>query len=73
MSNETQNNKPLFRVSFSRITGQDENGQDVLGKPREIGAAWQRTNGKKGAIIQLDIVPTDLANHNGVMFLVPVE
>lgn len=74
MSNETQNNKPLFRVSFSRITGQDKNGQDVLGKPREVGCVWPRkSNDKKGGIIQLDIIPTDLVKHNGVMFLVPVE
>lgn len=73
MSQETQNNKPLYRVSFSRITGKDENGNDQLGKPREIGAAWKRKGDKQGAIIQLDIVPTDLANHNGVMFLVPVS
>lgn len=73
MSNENQNQKPLFRVSFSRIIGKDNDGNDVLGKPREIGAAWKRANGKKGVIVQLDIVPTDLASHNGVMFLVPVE
>jgi uncharacterized protein (DUF736 family) len=73
MSNQDQNQKPMFRVSFSRITGKNDQGNDTLGKPREIGAAWKRTNGKKGAIVQLDIVPTDLANHNGVMFLVPVD
>ena len=70
---EQNNTKPMYRVSFSRITGKDNQGQDVLGKPREIGAAWKRKGDKKGAIIQLDIVPTDLTNHNGVMFLVPVE
>lgn len=31
------------------------------------------SNGKKGAFIQLDIIPTDLLNYNGVVFLVPVE
>lgn len=71
MTTETQNNKPLYRVSFSRITGQDADGNDQLGKPREIGAAWSRKGDKQGAIIQLDIIPTDLVNHNGVMFLVP--
>lgn len=71
MSNENQ--KPMFRISFSRITGKDDQGNDTLGKPCEIGVAWKRTNGKKGAIVQLDIVPTDLANHIGVMFLVPVD
>lgn len=71
MTTETQNNKPLYRVSFSRITGKDDQGNDILGKPREIGAAWSRKGEKQGAIIQLDIIPTDLVNHNGVMFLVP--
>ena len=72
MTTETQNQKPLYRVSFSRITGKDDQGQDILGRPKEIGAAWKRKGDKQGAIIQLDIVPTDLMNHNGVMFLVPV-
>jgi hypothetical protein len=72
MTTETQNQKPLYRVSFSRITGKDDQGQDILGRPKEIGAAWKRKGDKQGAIIQFDIVPTDLMNHNGVMFLVPV-
>lgn len=72
MTNENTNQKPLYRVSFSRITGKDDQGNDVLGRPKEIGAAWSRKGDKQGAIIQLDIVPTDLMNHNGVMFLVPV-
>ncbi|OJJ12944.1 hypothetical protein BKI51_02440 [Alphaproteobacteria bacterium AO1-B] len=59
-------------MSFSRITGKDDQGNDVLGRPKEIGAAWSRKGYKQGAIIQLDIVPTELMNHNGVMFLVPV-
>jgi len=28
MTTETQNNKPLYRVSFSRITGKDADGND---------------------------------------------
>ncbi|MGX1499836.1 hypothetical protein ACSSV1_004896 [Labrenzia sp. MBR-25] len=71
MSN-TKNERPLYRVTFSRITGKDENGQDVLAKPKEIGAAWARKGDKQGAIIALDIIPTDLVNRNGVLFLVPV-
>lgn len=72
MTTETTNKKPLYRVSFSRITGKDDQGNETLGKPREIGAAWERKGDKQGAIIQLDIIPTDLVSHNGVMFLVPV-
>lgn len=71
--NTNTNQKPLYRVSFSRITGKDDQGNDVLGRPKEIGAAWSRKGDKQGAIIQLDIVPTDLMNHNGVMFLVPAN
>ena len=65
--------RPLYRVTFSRITGTDDNGQQILARPVEIGAAWSRKNDKQGAIIALDIIPTDLVNRNGVMFLVPVD
>ncbi len=73
MTTNTKNERPLFRVSFSRITGQDENGKDQLARPKEIGAAWARKGDKQGAIISLDIIPTDLVNRNGVLFLVPVN
>ena len=69
-----QNNKtdlPMFRVTFSRITGQDENGQDILGRPKEIGAVWPRKNGKAGGILALDIIPIELTQRQGVIFLVP--
>ena len=69
----TKNEKPLYRVTFSRITGKDDKGNDVLARPKEIGAAWARKGDKKGAIISLDIIPTDLVNRNGVLFLLPVE
>lgn len=72
MTANSKNDLPLYRVSFSRITGQDEQGKDVLGRPKEIGAAWSRKGDKQGAIINLDIIPTDLVNRNGVLFLVPV-
>ena len=69
----TANEKPLYRVTFSRITGKDDKGQDILARPKEIGAAWARKGEKKGAIIALDIIPTDLVSRNGVLFLVPVD
>ncbi|MEA2902764.1 MAG: hypothetical protein QOI12_151 [Alphaproteobacteria bacterium] len=69
----TKNDRPLYRVTFSRITGKGDNGQDILARPREIGAAWARKGDKKGAIINLDLIPTDLLNRNGVIFLVPVD
>lgn len=68
-----QKQKPLYRVGCSRITGQDENGKDTLGHCREIGAVWPRRNGTGGAIMKLDIVPAEIANHQAVIFLMPVD
>ena len=34
--------RPMFRVTFSRITGKDLEGNDVLSRPKEIGAVWAR-------------------------------
>lgn len=64
--------RPLYRVTFSRIAGTDQNGQDILGKPREIGAVWPRKNGKTGGLLTLDIIPVELSTRQGVIFLVPV-
>ena len=72
MKTKTTGDRPLYRVTFSRITGQDDQGRDVLARPKEIGAVWPRKNGKSGGIIQLDIIPTELAARQGVVFLVPV-
>lgn len=73
MSKNQKTNLPLYRVSFSRITGQDENGQDVLARPKEIGAVWPRRGDKSGGILQLDIIPVELTQRQGVLFLSPVE
>ncbi len=64
---------PLYRVSFSRITGQDRNGQDELARPKEIGAIWPRKNGKAGGVLQLDIIPIELTHRQGVIFITPVD
>lgn len=69
----TKTEKPLYRLTFSRITGKDEKGRDILARPKEIGAAWPRKGDKKGAILSLDLIPTDLISRNGVLFLVPVD
>lgn len=72
MSNQNHATEfPMFRVTFSRITGKDENGQDVLGRPKEIGAVWPRKNGKTGGLLALDIIPIELTQRQGVIFLVP--
>mgnify|MGYP003882395495 CR=1 FL=1 len=46
---------------------------DQLARPKEIGAVWQRKGGKSGGIIQLDIIPIELTQRQGVIFLVPVD
>ena len=71
MSNNQNNNWPMYRVSFARVTGQDENGQDILSRPKEIGAVWARKGDKSGGILSLDIIPVELAQRQGVIFLVP--
>lgn len=68
-----QTERPLYRVSFARITGQDEDGKDMLGRPKEIGAVWPRRNGKSGGILTLDLIPIELTQRQGVLFLVPTD
>ena len=60
--------KPTHRIAFARIIGTDENGNDQLGSPREIGAIWPRSNGK-GGILRLDHIPIELTKHQGVIFV----
>jgi len=68
----TKSERPMFRVTFSRITGRDDEGRDILARPKEIGAVWARKGGKAGGIVALDIIPVELAQRQGVLFLVPV-
>lgn len=63
--------RPLYRVTFARITGKDEEGRDILSRPKEIGAVWSRKNGKAGAILNLELIPVELTQRRGVIFLVP--
>lgn len=67
-------NKPTHRVSFSRITGQDQDqdGNDILGSARQIGAIWARDN-NKGSILRLDHIPVEMTKHQGVIFVSLVE
>lgn len=73
MTDRNQPPKPLYRVTFSRIIGQDRQGRDEVARPKEIGAVWPRKNGKTGGILQLDIIPIELAQRQGVIFIVPVD
>lgn len=62
-----QKKRPSHRVSFAPFTGTDDSGDDKLGNKREIGAVWPRKNG--GGIIRLDIIPIELTQRQGVLFL----
>jgi len=73
MNTKTQKERPLYRVTFSRITGQDGEGNDQLSRPREIGAVWARKNGKAGGLMVLDLIPVELTQRKGVIFLVPAD
>lgn len=70
--NTTKPDRPMFRVTFSRITGKDSNGTDILARPKEIGAVWARKGDKAGGVIALDLIPIELTQRQGVLFLVPV-
>jgi len=68
----TKSDLPMFRVTFSRIIGKDQDGRDILARPKEIGAVWARKQGKAGGIVSLDLIPVELAQRQGVLFLVPI-
>ncbi|MGO7924502.1 hypothetical protein ACC755_35960 [Rhizobium ruizarguesonis] len=68
----TKSELPMFRVTFARITGKDDDGKDILGRSKEIGAVWARKNGKGGGIVSLDLIPIELTQRQGVLFLVPI-
>ena len=67
-----QKARPAYRVSFARKVGTDDKGNDILGSAREIGAIWDRQNGK-GGILRFDHIPVELTQHQGVLFVTPVE
>lgn len=73
MTTKSNADRPMFRVTFSRITGKDRDGNDVLTRPKEIGAVWARKGGKIGGIVNLDLIPVELTQRQGVLFLVPVD
>ncbi len=66
----SKSNKPLYRVSFCSPTT-DRDGNAKLSQATEIGAVFERRNGKQGAILRLKVVPANLAE--GVIFLTPVK
>ena len=72
MSTTQPKSRPTHRVSFARIVGQDEKGNDRLGTAREIGSVWPRKEGKS-SIIRLDFIPIELTQHQGVLFLSLVD
>ena len=70
MNTTSTKTRPLYRVLFAPITGQDDQGKDQCGNAREIGAVWPR-KGKPGGILRLDIVPANL--DRGVILLAPLD
>lgn len=73
MKTNSKPERPLYRVTFSRITGKDDQGREILSKPKEIGAVWRRKNDKAGGIVTLDLIPIELTQRQGVLFLVPIS
>ena len=46
----SKNERPIYRLTFSRITGKDDKGNDILARPKEIGAAWARAMTESGVL-----------------------
>ena len=46
MTKTTKTKKPSHRVSFARFTGADEQGNNIVGSAREIGAIWPARKGR---------------------------
>lgn len=72
MKDKPTNDKPLFRVTFSRIET-DKGGNDIVTRPKEIGAIWPRKNGKAGGILSFAHIPVELAQRKSVIFVLPVD
>lgn len=72
MSTAQPKSRPTHRISFARIMGKDDNGNDRLGSAREIGSVWPRKDGKS-SIIRLDFIPIELTHQQGVLFLSAVD
>jgi hypothetical protein len=70
MTTQSNKNYPAYRLCFSTKSGVDQNGNDILSFPVEIGAAFTRKETSKGHILKLHMVPQELSQ--GVLFLVPV-
>jgi hypothetical protein len=72
MTTNTKPERPLFRVTFSRVET-DKDGNDIVTRPKEIGAIWPRKNGKAGGILSFAHIPVELAQRRGVIFVLPVD
>lgn len=75
MSNEEKAKvRPSHQVSFARITGRDEDGRDVLGPARQIGAIWPRAGKDGEGILRLDHMPEEMrAEGGGVVFIRKID
>lgn len=72
MTTQSNTSAPAYRLGFAPFTGLDHNGQQTLGYPVEIGAAFHRKEREKGLVAKFAIVPEGLKN-GGVLFLMPVH
>jgi hypothetical protein len=74
MSEERKKNGPSHQVSFARITGRDDDGKDVLGPARQIGAIWPRAGKDGDGILRLDHIPEELRSQGGgVVFIRKID
>lgn len=62
---EEKKKGPSHQVSFARITGRDDDGRDVLGPARQIGAIWPRAGKDGDGILRLDHIPEELRSQGG--------
>lgn len=74
MSNEVKSKvRPTHQVSFARITGRDEDGREIVGQARQIGAIWPRAGKDGDGILRLDHMPEELRAGGGVIFVRKID
>lgn len=61
---------PTHTVSFARIVGKDDDGKDVLGPARQVGAIWPRVGKEGDGIQRFDHIPEEMRSHGGGVLFV---
>jgi hypothetical protein len=73
-SDEQEKNRPSHTVSFARINGRDDDGNDKLGPARQIGSVWPRAGREGDGILRFDHIPEEMsAEGGGVVFLRKID